>query len=214
MQLSQNISTATTCVFSSATIHSQEARWADTDCTILVKILKATGTSITTKGNYYPPVKSLEGEGAPRKLYILVEEDTEVALNAINGRRQPSLSHADSELQQFRTYKSNIPSGLVTFLFSVSLQLKRHFVNYSISNMKAEGYDTEMFHRLVDINRRNRGDDTGERSRLDADDDEKMKSPEGSAHGGHRSHRRSRSRAGDRRRDTADPDDAFRASGG
>lgn len=56
----------------------QKARWATTNRTNVAKILEATGTSITTKGNYVAPgVKVAEGES---KLYILVEGDTEVAV--------------------------------------------------------------------------------------------------------------------------------------
>ncbi|KAF2264514.1 P-loop containing nucleoside triphosphate hydrolase protein [Lojkania enalia] len=54
----------------------QKARWAVTNRTNVAKILDQTGTSITTKGTYYPPGKS-PGEGELPKLYILVEGDTE-----------------------------------------------------------------------------------------------------------------------------------------
>jgi ATP-dependent RNA helicase DDX46/PRP5 len=71
----------------------QKARWAVTNRTNVAKILDATGVSITTKGNFYPPGKEPGGaynkhmltkEPAKRitetelpKLYILVEGDTE-----------------------------------------------------------------------------------------------------------------------------------------
>lgn len=56
----------------------QKARWATTNRTNVAKILEATGTSITTKGNYVAAGKEpAEGES---KLYILVEGDTEIAV--------------------------------------------------------------------------------------------------------------------------------------
>lgn len=55
----------------------QKARWGVTNRTNVAKILEATGTSITNKGNFYP--KGVEPEpGQQPKLYILVEGDTEV----------------------------------------------------------------------------------------------------------------------------------------
>ncbi|KAI1489733.1 P-loop containing nucleoside triphosphate hydrolase protein [Biscogniauxia mediterranea] len=57
----------------------QKARWAVTNRTNVAKILEATGTSITTKGNFYPPGKEVQPGGEP-KLYILVEGDTELVV--------------------------------------------------------------------------------------------------------------------------------------
>jgi ATP-dependent RNA helicase DDX46/PRP5 len=57
----------------------QKARWAVTNRTNVAKILEATGTSITTKGSFYPPGKEAQPGGDP-KLYILVEGDTEVVV--------------------------------------------------------------------------------------------------------------------------------------
>jgi ATP-dependent RNA helicase DDX46/PRP5 len=57
----------------------QKARWAVTNRTNVAKILEATGTSITTKGSFYPAGKNPE-PGADPKLYILVEGDTEVVV--------------------------------------------------------------------------------------------------------------------------------------
>ena len=57
----------------------QKARWAVTNRTNVVKILEATGTSITTKGNFYGTGKEPAPGDAP-KLYILVEGDTEIAV--------------------------------------------------------------------------------------------------------------------------------------
>lgn len=57
----------------------QKARWAVTNRTNVAKILEATGTSITTKGSYYPPGKEVPA-GADPKLYILIEGDTELVV--------------------------------------------------------------------------------------------------------------------------------------
>ncbi|KAI9732495.1 MAG: pre-mRNA processing RNA-helicase [Claussenomyces sp. TS43310] len=57
----------------------QKARWAVTNRTNVAKILEATGTSITTKGSFYPAGKEAPPGGDP-KLYILVEGDTEVVV--------------------------------------------------------------------------------------------------------------------------------------
>ncbi|RDL41968.1 uncharacterized protein BP5553_01947 [Venustampulla echinocandica] len=57
----------------------QKARWAVTNRTNVAKILEATGTSITTKGSFYPTGKDVQPGGDP-KLYILVEGDTEVVV--------------------------------------------------------------------------------------------------------------------------------------
>ena len=59
--------------------HPQKARWAVTNRTNVAKILEATGTSITTKGNFYAQGKTPGPNDAP-KLYILVEGDTEVVV--------------------------------------------------------------------------------------------------------------------------------------
>ena len=57
----------------------QKARWAVTNRTNVAKILEQTGTSITTKGNFYGPGKDPQPGELP-KLYILVEGDTEVVV--------------------------------------------------------------------------------------------------------------------------------------
>ncbi|KAL4914170.1 hypothetical protein BDW62DRAFT_191041 [Aspergillus aurantiobrunneus] len=57
----------------------QKARWAVTNRTNVAKILEATGTSITTKGSFYPAGKE-PGPGENAKLYILVEGETELAV--------------------------------------------------------------------------------------------------------------------------------------
>ncbi|EKG19243.1 RNA helicase ATP-dependent DEAD-box conserved site [Macrophomina phaseolina MS6] len=56
--------------------YPQKARWAVTNRTNVAKILEATGTSITTKGNYYG--KDVPVKDNQPKLYILVEGDTEI----------------------------------------------------------------------------------------------------------------------------------------
>ncbi|KAL9053456.1 MAG: hypothetical protein Q9162_004759 [Coniocarpon cinnabarinum] len=59
----------------------QKARWAVTNRTNVAKILEHTGTSITTKGNYYAQGKEPNPQnGDLPKLYILVEGDTEVVV--------------------------------------------------------------------------------------------------------------------------------------
>ncbi|KXJ95787.1 hypothetical protein Micbo1qcDRAFT_157855 [Microdochium bolleyi] len=57
----------------------QKARWAVTNRTNVAKILEATGTSITTKGTFYPAGKEVP-PGGEAKLYILVEGDTELVV--------------------------------------------------------------------------------------------------------------------------------------
>src|SRR4051794_36770049 len=57
----------------------EKARWAVTNRTNVAKILEATGTSITSKGSFYPSGKE-PGPGENPKLYILVEGDTEVVV--------------------------------------------------------------------------------------------------------------------------------------
>ncbi|EON61350.1 hypothetical protein W97_00564 [Coniosporium apollinis CBS 100218] len=79
----------------------QKARWAVTNRTNVAKILDSTGTSITTKGSYYPPGKEVE-LGKEPKLYILVEGDTEnVVTNAMRELlrllKDGTIAAADSE---------------------------------------------------------------------------------------------------------------------
>ncbi|KAG0155413.1 hypothetical protein PDIDSM_990 [Penicillium digitatum] len=57
----------------------QKARWAVTNRTNVAKILEASGTSITTKGNFYAAGKE-PGPGELPKLYILVEGETEISV--------------------------------------------------------------------------------------------------------------------------------------
>jgi ATP-dependent RNA helicase DDX46/PRP5 len=59
----------------------QKARWAVTNRTNVAKILDSTGTSITTKGSFYPLGKEVPANADP-KLYILIEGDTEVSVGA------------------------------------------------------------------------------------------------------------------------------------
>lgn len=58
---------------------TEKARWAVTNRTNVAKILEATGTSITTKGSFYPQGKD-PGPSENPKLYILVEGETELAV--------------------------------------------------------------------------------------------------------------------------------------
>lgn len=79
----------------------QKARWAVTNRTNVAKILEATGTSITTKGTFYPAGKEVPPGGEP-KLYILVEGDTDVvvssALNELSRLlREGTIAAADAD---------------------------------------------------------------------------------------------------------------------
>lgn len=79
----------------------QKARWAVTNRTNVAKILEATGTSITTKGSFYPAGKEVQPGGDP-KLYILVEGDTElVVTNAMRELmrllKEGTMAAADAE---------------------------------------------------------------------------------------------------------------------
>ncbi|KAF1817119.1 P-loop containing nucleoside triphosphate hydrolase protein [Eremomyces bilateralis CBS 781.70] len=79
----------------------QKARWAVTNRTNVAKILEATGTSITTKGNYYGAGKE-PAAGEHAKLYILVEGDTEVVVTTAMRElwrllREGTMAAADSE---------------------------------------------------------------------------------------------------------------------
>ncbi|KAK4144703.1 P-loop containing nucleoside triphosphate hydrolase protein [Dichotomopilus funicola] len=79
----------------------QKARWAVTNRTNVAKILEATGTSITTKGNYYAPGKE-PPSGADPKLYILIEGDTELVVGKALSEltrllREGTIAAADAE---------------------------------------------------------------------------------------------------------------------
>lgn len=58
---------------------AEKARWAVTNRTNVAKILETSGTSITTKGNFYPAGKE-PAPGELPKLYILVEGETEISV--------------------------------------------------------------------------------------------------------------------------------------
>lgn len=60
--------------------YPQRARWAVTNNMNISKIIEANSTSITTKGQFYPPGKQ-PGEGDERKLYILIEGQSETAVS-------------------------------------------------------------------------------------------------------------------------------------
>lgn len=79
----------------------QKARWAVTNRTNVAKILEATGTSITTKGNFYAAGKEPKSGEEP-KLYILIEGDTEVVVsNALQDLtrllKEGTIAAADAE---------------------------------------------------------------------------------------------------------------------
>ena len=79
----------------------QKARWDVTNRTNVAKILDATGTSITTKGIFYPPGKEVPAGGEP-KLYILIEGDTEVVVSSALTEltrllREGTIAAADAE---------------------------------------------------------------------------------------------------------------------
>lgn len=83
------------------TVSAEKARWAVTNRTNVAKILEATGTSITTKGSYYPPGKE-PGPGDNPKLYILVEGDTELVVTQAMRElmrllKEATIAAADSE---------------------------------------------------------------------------------------------------------------------
>ncbi|KAK9463325.1 P-loop containing nucleoside triphosphate hydrolase protein [Lipomyces oligophaga] len=59
----------------------QKARWAVTNRANIAKVLESTGTSITTKGTFYPAGKTPAPNGEP-KLYILVEGQTDVDVSS------------------------------------------------------------------------------------------------------------------------------------
>ncbi|KAJ9308230.1 hypothetical protein DTO217A2_2212 [Paecilomyces variotii] len=90
----------------------QKARWAVTNRTNVAKILEATGTSITTKGSFYPPGKEPGPTDNP-KLYILVEGDTElVVTNAMRELmrllKEGTLAAADSEARAPASGRYNV----------------------------------------------------------------------------------------------------------
>lgn len=72
----------------------QKARWACTNRTNVAKILAETGTSITTKGEFYAPGRPPPGPTDPPKLYILVEGDTEISV--INAMKELQRSLHDA----------------------------------------------------------------------------------------------------------------------
>ncbi|KAJ5348487.1 hypothetical protein MYU51_016863 [Penicillium brevicompactum] len=79
----------------------QKARWAVTNRTNVAKILESSGTSITTKGNFYANGKE-PAVGELPKLYILVEGETEISVtNAMRELmrllKEGTIAAADSE---------------------------------------------------------------------------------------------------------------------
>ncbi|KAK2752791.1 pre-mRNA processing RNA-helicase [Onygenales sp. PD_40] len=90
----------------------QKARWAVTNRTNVAKILEATGTSITTKGSFYPAGKEPQAGENP-KLYILVEGDTElVVTNAMRELmrllKEGTIAAADSDARAPASGRYNV----------------------------------------------------------------------------------------------------------
>ncbi|KAL9128020.1 MAG: hypothetical protein Q9217_003214 [Psora testacea] len=90
----------------------QKARWAVTNRTNVAKILEATGTSITTKGSFYPAGKEPQAGENP-KLYILVEGDTEVVVtNAMRELmrllKEGTIAAADSDARAPASGRYNV----------------------------------------------------------------------------------------------------------
>ncbi|EEB07473.1 ATP-dependent RNA helicase Prp11 [Schizosaccharomyces japonicus yFS275] len=59
--------------------YPQQARWAVTNSANIVHVTELTGTSITTKGNFYLPGKN--PEAGEEKLYLLIEGHSELDVN-------------------------------------------------------------------------------------------------------------------------------------
>lgn len=94
------------------TFSIEKARWAVTNRTNVAKILEATGTSITTKGSFYPTGKEPQAGENP-KLYILVEGDTEVVVtNAMRELmrllKEGTIAAADSDARAPTTGRYNV----------------------------------------------------------------------------------------------------------
>lgn len=90
----------------------EKARWAVTNRTNVAKILEATGTSITTKGSFYPAGKEPQAGENP-KLYILVEGDTEVVVtNAMRELmrllKEGTIAAADSDARAPASGRYNV----------------------------------------------------------------------------------------------------------
>ena len=90
----------------------EKARWAVTNRTNVAKILEATGTSITTKGSFYPTGKEPQ-PGENPKLYILVEGDTEVVVtNAMRELmrllKEGTIAAADSDARAPASGRYNV----------------------------------------------------------------------------------------------------------
>lgn len=78
----------------------------------MAKILEATGTSITTKGSYYPAGKE-PGPGENPKLYILVEGETELAVtdamrDLMRLLKEGTIAAADSDARAPATGRYNV----------------------------------------------------------------------------------------------------------
>ncbi|KAK9466671.1 P-loop containing nucleoside triphosphate hydrolase protein [Lipomyces arxii] len=80
----------------------QKARWAVTNRTNIAKVLESTGTSITTKGNFYAAGKVPPPDGEP-KLYILVEGQTEVDVSSAMHELKRLLAEAAASAAETET---------------------------------------------------------------------------------------------------------------
>ncbi|CAG8211740.1 unnamed protein product [Penicillium olsonii] len=90
----------------------QKARWAVTNRTNVAKILESSGTSITTKGNFYANGKE-PAVGELPKLYILVEGETEISVtNAMRELmrllKEGTIAAADSEARAPASGRYNV----------------------------------------------------------------------------------------------------------
>lgn len=90
--------------------YPQKARWAVTNNANITKIIEANSTSITTKGQFYPPGKVV-AEGEEPKLYLLIEGQTEVSVaNARKGLAALLISGMEQAAQS----ESRAPAGRYT----------------------------------------------------------------------------------------------------
>jgi ATP-dependent RNA helicase DDX46/PRP5 len=93
-------------------LFTEKARWAVTNRTNVAKILESSGTSITTKGNFYANGKE-PAVGELPKLYILVEGETEISVtNAMRELmrllKEGTIAAADSEARAPVTGRYNV----------------------------------------------------------------------------------------------------------
>lgn len=90
--------------------YPQQARWKVTNNSNITKIIEANSTSITTKGQYYPPGKE-PSEGDERKLYLLIEGQTEMSV--ANARKELA-ALLIAGMEEAAHSESRAPSGRYT----------------------------------------------------------------------------------------------------